>query len=122
MATTTKAKDAQELFNVQVPEALKNYPDKAKEVDATFFFDITGEGGGKWTVDLKSDEPSVKTGGTPDSAECGIVVAHEDFKEILKDPNVGMQLYFQGKLQVTGNPVVATKLQELLSLGAEGDS
>jgi hypothetical protein len=30
---------------------------------------------------------------------------------MLSDPQAGMQLYFQGKLKVTGDPMLATKLQ-----------
>ena len=37
---------------------------------------------------------------------------------LLANPNAGMQLYFQGKLKVTGDPMLATKLQKLFSLGA----
>ena len=30
--------------------------------------------------------------------------------------NAGMQLYFQGKLRVTGDPMLAMKLQQLFEL------
>ena len=45
-------KDAQELFDNLVPEALEKYPDKANELNAIYCFKITGDGGGEWTVDL----------------------------------------------------------------------
>ena len=32
---------------------------------------------------------------------------------MLTNPALGMQLYFQGKLRVTGDPMLATKLQKL---------
>ncbi len=44
--------NAQELFNVQVPEALTKHPDKAREIGAVYLFKIAGDGGGTWTVDL----------------------------------------------------------------------
>lgn len=114
-------KDARELFETQVPEALRQHPDKAREVDAIFFFDITGDEGGQWTVDLKSDPPTCSTGDAGNS-QCGIKVSSDDFKEILKDPNVGMNLFFEGKLQVTGDVTQATKLQQFLTtVGAEGE-
>ena len=112
MATTPK--DAHELFDVQVPEALSQHPDKAREVDAIFFFDITGDDGGQWTVDLKSDPPTCAKGDAGNS-QCAIKVSHDDFKEILKDPNKGMNLFFEGKLQVSGDVTQATKLQQFLS-------
>ena len=108
-------KDAQELFNEQVPKALAAHPDKAKEIGAVYLFKISGDGGGEWTVDLASATPSCQPGshGTP---QCTIEIAHDDFKSMLGNPALGMQLYFQGKLRVTGDPMLATKLQKLFQL------
>jgi putative sterol carrier protein len=111
-------KDAQELFNEQIPDALVKFPDKAREVDAIFCFKVTGEGGGTWSVDLKADPPACTEGENPD-AQCTIEVAHEDFKSMLSDPQAGMQLYFQGKLKVSGDPMLATKLQPLFDLAGQ---
>ena len=106
---------AKELFDEQVPAALKAHPEKAKAVGAVYCFKISGEGGGDWTVDLAGDPPTCTRGDTG-KAQCTIEVAHEDFKSMLGNPQVGMQLYFQGKLKVTGDPMLATKLQKLFSL------
>jgi putative sterol carrier protein len=108
---------AHELFDKQVPEAIAKNPDKAKEIGAVYLFKITGDDGGEWTVDLVSATPSCQKGvhGTP---QCTIEVAHADFKSMLTNPALGMQLYFQGKLKVTGDPMLATKLQKLFSMGA----
>lgn len=108
---------AQELFNQQVPEALSKFPDKAKEIGAIYLFKITGDDGGTWTVDLAGAPPSC-TSGDKGNAQCTIEVAHADFKQMLSNPALGMQLYFQGKLRVTGDPMLATKLQKLFSMGA----
>jgi putative sterol carrier protein len=107
-----------ELFDEQVPEALKHNPEKAKEVNAIYCFKIEGEGGGVWTVDLTSDPPTCATE-VGDNAQCTIEVSHEDFMTMLSDPQAGMQLYFQGKLKVTGDPMLATKLQEFFKLAAD---
>ena len=106
---------AKELFDVQVPAALAKSPEKAKEIGAIYVFKIAGDGGGEWTVDLASATPSCKPG-TVTKANCTIEVAHEDFKNMLGNPALGMQLYFQGKLKVSGDPMLATKLQKLFSL------
>ena len=114
----TLPKDAQELFDVLVPQGLKAFPDKAREVNAIYAFKIAGEGGGEWTVDLTSDPPtSVKGAGA--NAQCTIEVAHDDFKTMLSDPNAGMQLYFQGKLRVSGDPMLAMKLQQFFDLAKQ---
>ena len=105
------------MFNEQVPKALEQFPDKAKEVDAIYCFKITGDGGGEWTVDLTGNPPTCKPA-DDGSAQCTIEVAHEDFKTMLSDPQAGMQLYFQGKLKVTGDPMLATKLQQFFDVAA----
>lgn len=109
--------NAQELFNTQVPAAIAKAPEKAREIGAIYQFKISGEGGGEWTVDLASETPSC-TAGLNGTAQCTIDVAHADFQAMLGNPALGMQLYFQGKLRVTGDPMLATKLQKLFSMGA----
>ena len=107
--------DAKELFDELVPVALKKNPEKAKEVNAVYLFKITGNGGGEWTVDLVNDPPSCLPG-DKGTAQCTIELEHDDFKAMLLDPQVGMQLYFQGKLRVSGDPMLATKLQQFFQL------
>jgi hypothetical protein len=107
--------DAKQLFDEMVPKALQEHPDKAKQVNAIYCFKIAGDGGGDWTVDLASDPPTVQKGDTG-KAQCTIEVAHDDFKQMLGNPQVGMQLYFQGKLRVTGDPMLATKLQQFFQM------
>ena len=109
------ATNAAELFDTQVPASLAKNPDTAKTIGAVYLFNISGEGGGTWTVDLKSDPPFCKTG-EHGAANCTIDIAHEDFKAMLGNPALGMQLYFQGKLKVKGDPMLATKLQKLFSM------
>jgi len=108
---------AQELFNEQVPAALAQHPDKAKEIGAVYLFKVTGDDPGVWTVDLASSPPTC-TAEDKGNAQCTIEVAHADFKQMLANPALGMQLYFQGKLKVSGDPMLATKLQKLFQMGA----
>lgn len=107
--------DAKTLFNQELPKKINASPQKAKELNAIYLFKISGGNGGTWTVDLKSDTPCVKEGDTG-NANCTIDVAATDFEAMLGNPALGMQLYFQGKLKVSGNPVLATKLQQLFNL------
>jgi putative sterol carrier protein len=106
---------AHDLFNVQMPKALEKAPDKAREVGSNYVFKITGEGGGEWTVDLKSSEPKIHQGILP-GADCTIEIAHADFIALLGSPALGMQLFMQGKLKVSGDPMLAMKLQKLFSI------
>src|SRR5215475_3833420 len=102
-------KDAQELFDHLVPEGLKQHPDKARELNAIYCFKITGEDGGEWTVDCTANPPTC-TKGDSGKAQCTLEVSSDDFKTMLSDQNAGMQLYFQGKLRVFGDSMLAMKL------------
>lgn len=110
-----QARDARELFEEQVPRALAQHPDRAREVNAVFCFKITGEGGGEWTVDLTSDPPICRSG-DEGNAQCTMEVAHEDFKTMLTDPQAGLQLFFANRLKVSGDPALATRLQQFFEL------
>lgn len=109
-------KSASELFDNILPAAIAKNPDAARAVGATYVFKIAGEGGGEWTVDLASAEPSISKEVKP--AQCTIEVQHTDFISMLQNPALGMQLFMQGKLRVSGDPMLAMKLQKLFSLSA----
>ena len=67
------------------------------------------------TADLTANPPTIVKGDSG-NAQCTIEVAHDDFKTMLSDPNAGMQLYFQGKLRVSGDPMLAMKLQQFFDI------
>ena len=104
--------DAQSDFTKNIPEKIAADPEKAKLVGAIYLFKINGDGGGTWTVNLK-DNPGV-TEGDAGNAECTLELSTEDWKTISTQPQAAMQLYFQGRLKVGGNAMLATKLQQLL--------
>lgn len=114
---TNQPTSAKQLFDDMIPRGLEKNADKAKEVGAVYAFRITGEDGGEWTVDLAGDPPTCKPGAS-DHAQCTIEVEHADFKRMLAEPNSGMELYFSGKLRVSGDPMLATRLQQFFRLAA----
>jgi putative sterol carrier protein len=104
--------DAKTDFGTRLPQKIASDPAKAKSIGAVFLFKINGDGGGVWTIDCKN-EPGVYEGekGTPD---CTLELASSDWETISTNPGAAMQLFFGGKLKVTGNAMLATKLQQLL--------
>ena len=76
----TMPKDAQDLFDNLVPEGLKQYPDKARELNAIYCFKITGDGGGEWTVDTTANPPSC-TKGDSGKAQCTVEVAQRRLQD-----------------------------------------
>jgi predicted lipid carrier protein YhbT len=113
MAATPKS--ASELFDTILPAAIAKNPAAAQAVGAIYVFKVSGDGGGEWTVDLKSNPPTVSKS-VQAGAECTIDVAGSDFVAMLANPAMGMQLFMQGKLRVSGNPMLAMKLQNLFKL------
>lgn len=109
------AVDIQKLFNEEIPAKIAANAEAAKQVGATFQMNITGDGGGEWFINLK-DDPSIHAGNQ--NADCTITIATEDFQKLHENPQAnGMQLFFAGKLKVSGNQMLAMKLQKIFTLG-----
>jgi putative sterol carrier protein len=105
--------DATSDFTTRLPEKLKGMGDSAKSaVNAIFVFKITGDGGGTWTLDAKNNVGIRE--GAEDGADCTIEISSDDWKTISENPGAATQLFFTGKLKVSGNPMLATKLQKIL--------
>ena len=111
MATSVKA-----FFDQKVPAALATNPEKAKDVAAVYLFKVSGPDGGTWTVDLLSNPPTSQAGavGTP---QCTVEATDDDFRTMIDGGmQVAMNLFFSGKLKVSGDPTLATKLSKLLQM------
>ena len=93
-------------------DKIKANVEGSKAIGAIFLFKITGDGGGTWTVNLK-DDVGVKEGDAG-GADCTLELTSDDWKTMSETPGAAMQLYFQGKLKVSGNAMLATKLQTIL--------
>lgn len=111
------AASVREIFEEQLANGIAKNAEKAREVDAIYQFDITGEDGGTWVVDLTKDEEWV-TEGASDDAQCTIEVAAEDWLAIMNQELNPMQAFMMGKLRVSGDMGLATKLQTVFSMGA----
>ena len=105
--------DATFSFRQKIPENLRKDPDKARSVGGIFVFKISGEHGGIWTVNLK-DEVGVHEGELS-GADCIIEVTNDDWRQMTENPNSAMQLFYPGRLKVTGNAMLALKLQPVIS-------
>jgi putative sterol carrier protein len=111
MPTSVKA-----FFDQKVPSVLATSPEKAKDVAAVYLFKISGPDGGTWSVDLVSNPPTCVPGekGAP---QCTIEASDADFRGMIDGGmQAAMSLFFSGKLKVTGDPVLATKLSKLLQM------
>ncbi len=107
--------DVRQLLDEHLPRLLAQSAAQARQVDAVFVLELTGERGGSWTLDLKSDPPSVRQGAS-EAADASVTLSVEDFETIVAEPARAIELFFGGKLQVSGNPALASRLPALISL------
>ena len=113
MATTAK-----DFFNTRVPEALLANPGRAKEVAAVYLFKISGDEGGTWTADLVSTPPTCTAGATG-NPQCTIEVSDKDFTTMIDGGmQAAMQILFAGKLKISGDSALITKLTKVLQMGS----
>ena len=111
MALSIKA-----YFDQKIPAALAAHPDKAKDVAAVYLFKIAGADGGTWTVDLVFTPPTCVPGEVG-TAQCTIECSDEDLRTMISGGmQAAMNLFFTGKLKVTGDPTLATRLTKLLQM------
>jgi putative sterol carrier protein len=104
--------DTKKLFNEDLPAALQKNADDVKTIGAKFQINITGAG--EWHIDASASGPSCKAG--TETADVTLTIAESDFQTLLENPQAnGMQLFFQGKLKVAGNQMLAMKLNKLFS-------
>ncbi len=100
-----------------VREALKSLSgstdaEKLKGMDATILFDIKGEDGGLWTVQIDDGQISVEEGEI-ESPDVTVEAATKDLMGLIKGELNPMAAFMQGRLKVKGNMSIAMQLQKL---------
>jgi hypothetical protein len=107
-----------EFFDTKVPSALLKHPDKAKDVAAVYLFNISGPDGGIWTADLNAVPPTCLAGASG-NPQCTIEASDDDFRAMIDGGMpVAMQLFFSGKIKVSGDANLAPRLSKILQMGA----
>lgn len=106
---------AKSILEQDIPEVLRNKPELAKDINAVIHFNITGDGGGTWTMDLTKPEGWVTEGaqGTP---KMTITCSDQDFVKIRQKALNAQMAAMQGKLKFKPMDMgLAMKLGKLLS-------
>jgi len=87
-------------------------PEKVKGIDATYQWDITGDGGGKWYAVFAESGVEVSEG-EADSSNITITVAADDWMDIVNGKLNGQMAFLTGKLKIQGDMSLAMKLQSI---------
>lgn len=85
----------------------------AKGVKAIFQFELAGDGGGTYNVTI--DDGTMKVAeGPAASPNTTIKMAAEDYVQMVNGKLSGTMAFMKGKLKVTGNVLLAQKMQSFL--------
>jgi putative sterol carrier protein len=88
----------------------------SKGVNAVFQFELGGDGGGTYHVLVNDGTMSVQTG--PHAAPTATIKMNAaDYVKMANGQLNGMQAYMKGQMKVTGNLLLAQKMQGIFPAG-----
>ena len=90
--------------------------DAAKGVNAIFQFELSGAGGGIYAVHVEDSKVKVTEGGV-ESPTVTLKMDAEDYVKMSNGKINGHWAVMSGKLKVSGNMMVAMKMQQLFPPG-----
>lgn len=103
----------QEYFDTKVPDNLKSKGDKLASINAVYEFNITGDNGGVWSLDLTTPGGKVCPGSTG-KANCTVTMESDNFVKLVTGELNPQMAFMTGKLKVAGNMGLALKLTNIL--------
>ena len=106
---------AKSILENEIPTLLQAKPELAKDINAIVHFNVTGDQGGQWTVDLTKSSDWVSSGlqGEP---KMTVTVSDQDFVKIRQKQLNAQMAAMQGKLKFKPMDMgLAMKLGKLLS-------
>ena len=104
--------DVKEIFT-KMPEAFN--ANAAQGLDAVFQFDISGDTGGNWNVVIKDGVCQVQEG-THDSPTVTLSMSDETWVGMVNKQVNGMQAFMSGQLKVSGDIMLAQRIEQLFTL------
>ncbi len=106
------ASNPSEFFTAK-SEQLKASDGSLDGINAVYQFNLSGDDGGTWVIDLASDTKEVREG-EEESAQCVISMAAPDFMSMIQGSLNPQMAFMTGKLRVKGDMGLALKLQSIL--------
>ena len=102
----------EEIMGRHLPALLKSKRESAAKISAVCKIAVNGKGGGNWVVNLA--EQSIRKDGNEVEPDCVVAVSANDFIDMMSGRLNPMAATDLGKLHVTGDPELATKIGMLL--------
>jgi putative sterol carrier protein len=101
-------------FEEKIAKKLVAKPELSKAVNACYEFNIEGDEGGIWTVDL-TKEPGAVSAGSSGAARCMVSAKAPDFLNIVTGKQNAQMAFMSGKLKIKGDMGLAMKLMKILT-------
>lgn len=109
-----QATSVKDVFERQIPARLQAKPDVVSKINAIYQFNISGAGGGSWSVDCT--QPGGKVAAGPAAgAKCTVAATDQDFLAIVNGKLNPQMAFMSGKLKIQGDMGLALKLQQILT-------
>jgi putative sterol carrier protein len=88
-------------------------PSKVANMNSVYQFNVTGDDGGEWTVDLTGEIAAVAAG-AHDAANCTVTIADQDLVAIIAGSLNPQMAFMTGKVKISGDMGLAMKLGKIL--------
>jgi hypothetical protein len=103
-----------DVFERHIPAKLRAKPDVVAKINAIYQFNISGPGGGTWSVDCTQAGGRIVPGPSA-SARCTVSATDQSFLDIVNGKLNAQMAFMSGKLKIQGDMGLAMKLQQILS-------
>ncbi|NXC49755.1 HSDL2 protein, partial [Penelope pileata] len=86
-----------------------------KSTQGVFQFELSGDEGGTWYIDLKNNGGSAGVGKAPVAADVVMSMSSDDFVKMFTGKLKPTMAFMSGKLRIKGNMALAIKLEKMLT-------
>lgn len=94
-------------------QGLKDHPEKLAAAVGVYQLDLTGDGGGTWSLNIEANQGTLSAG-APASPGVVVIMTVPDFIAMATGKLNGVAAFMAGKLKIKGDMSLALKLQTLL--------
>ncbi|NXA41385.1 HSDL2 protein, partial [Eudromia elegans] len=88
--------------------------DFVKAIQGVFMFELSGDDGGTWYIDLKTKGGSAGSGKPPVKADVVMSMSSADFVRMFTGKLKPTMAFMSGKLRISGNMALAMRLEKML--------
>ena len=99
-----------EIFD-KLDKKIKDRKEELSDINALIKFDLSGDDGGKWIVDLNEETLGIREG--DDDAKCTFTSSDKVFLKLVNRELRPEYAIFTGKLKISGDIPLAMKLASL---------